>query len=121
MNILGEVGGTQAFLTIIVAFLLIPFTYERHQLKVYKEFQETLAQENHEKCKHGHKHKRKACINEHVTSKKMLIHDAWTGFKKCLHSIKFCKNRINVESEIWPGLHEANENIAKMLASDFDL
>lgn len=38
MNILGEVGGTQAFITSIVVLLLIPFTYERHNLKVYKEF-----------------------------------------------------------------------------------
>ena len=38
MNILGEVGGTQAFITSILVLLLIPFTYERHNLKVYKEF-----------------------------------------------------------------------------------
>ena len=44
MTILGEVGGTQAFLTSIVVLFLIPFTYERHNLKVYTEFQKRLAE-----------------------------------------------------------------------------
>lgn len=39
MIILGEVGGTYTFITSIIVFLLIPFTYERHHLKVFKEFQ----------------------------------------------------------------------------------
>ena len=42
MIILGEVGGTYTFITSIVVFLLIPFTYERHNLKVFKEFQKRL-------------------------------------------------------------------------------
>ena len=42
MIILGEVGGTYTFITSIIVFLLIPFTYERHNLKVFKEFQKRL-------------------------------------------------------------------------------
>ena len=35
MIILGEVGGTYTFISSICVLLLVPFTYERHHLKVY--------------------------------------------------------------------------------------
>lgn len=38
MDILGEVGGAQAFLAAICIFLIIPFTYKRHGLKVLKQY-----------------------------------------------------------------------------------
>lgn len=73
-------------------------------------------------CQHGSKKSRKVNIaKENISSFKLLIHDIWTNFKASLQSISCCKNRINLNTEIWPGLHELKKNIANMLVADFDL
>ena len=56
-----------------------------------------------------------------VSSMQLLVHDTWTNFKSSLHSISCCRNRIKVDSEIWPGLNEIKKNIDIMLKDDFDL
>ena len=46
---------------------------------------------------------------EDFSSMMLLIHDIWSGFKKCLHKIICCKNRVDVEAEIWPGLNSVKK------------
>lgn len=122
MTILGEVGGTQAFLTSIVVIFLVPFTYERHHLKVYKEFQKRLLKQDN--CDHdhgGHKKKRQLDDLKSMSSTKLFVHDIWTSFKSILSSIWCFRKIINVDSEIWPGINKIKRNIENMLMQDFDL
>ena len=121
MIILGEVGGTFTFISSIIVFLLIPFTYERHNLKVFKEFQKRSPTKKGKKSSKGLKEEGSISNTTDYSSLKLLIHDIWSSFKKFLHKIWCCKNWVNVESEIWPGLSEVKIGMHNILESDFDL
>ena len=119
MIILGEVGGASTFITSICVLLLVPFTYQRHNLKVFKEFQKRRLKDSKQNDKNSDI--AELFITTDYSSMKLLIHDFWSSTKKCLHKIWCCKKRINLESEIWPGMNRVKTKMKSILRNECDL
>lgn len=104
MDVLGDIGGSQEAISICIAFLLIPFTYNMTQTHIYSGLLENYKNNRKNNKTHKHNGKKYAFIREidklpSSFNFQWLVYDMFSscGLQECIKSVFCCFNWDNFE------------------------